>query len=325
MAATNPFKAKDLVAKYGWQIMPYLSNLGVSLLCDSAILFVDSGSANTLDSDDTEHGHSFDKPLATIDYAVGLCTANQGDVILVAPGHAETLSGAADLDIDVSGITIIGLAAGSLMPTLTLGGTDAATTIEINGDNITVKNIRIEGGDTDGTTRAIDIKTGSDHITLDGLVFFEPTATMEILGCITLEDKTDFCTIRNCQFYNGATGSNTDCVKTEADEHDHLLIEDCVFVGDWTNAILDLDAAAITYPVIRRCLMVNVDATTGDAIDLDSSTVAIMSDLRVASGDANAYPVADVSASFEMACYGCEGGALGYLGLGSQTATDFSA
>lgn len=325
-AATNPFKTSDLIHKYGWEILPFLSNLGVSLLSESAILFVDSGNtASGLDADDTEHGHSFQKPLLTLDYAVGLCTANQGDVILLAPGHAETLSGAADLDIDVSGITIIGLGTGSLMPTFTLGGTDAATTVEINGDNITVKSLRFEGGDTDGTTVCIDIQTGSDYVTLDGLVFWEPTATMEILGCITLEDGTDQCTIKNCLFMNTVTGSNTFAIKTEADEHDYLLIENCRFLGDWTDGVLDLNANAIVYPVIKDCLIQNLDATAGNAIMLNASTVATIVDCRIATGKGDGYAVTDVSASFNLETYTCEAATNAIAVTGNATATDLTS
>ena len=45
-------------------------------------------------SDATTHGMSPDRPFATIDYAVGQCTASQGDIIYVMPGHAETVSAA---------------------------------------------------------------------------------------------------------------------------------------------------------------------------------------------------------------------------------------
>ena len=64
-------------------------------------------------------GQNPDAPLATIDYAVALCTADKGDVIYVMPGHAEVVSAAAGLDLDVSGITIIGLGSGANTPTVT--------------------------------------------------------------------------------------------------------------------------------------------------------------------------------------------------------------
>lgn len=324
MTAKNPYKASDLIKKYGWLIMPSLSNLGITLYAEAAVLFVDSNHAEASDTEDERHGHTPDRPFATLDYAVGMCTADKGDIILVAPYHAETLSGAADLNIDVSGITIIGIGSGSAMPTFTLGGTAADTTIEINGDNITVSNLRIVGGDTDGTTRAIDIKTGSDYVTLDGLHFFETDNTLEILGCITLEDKTDQCTIRNCVFLNLSSGDNTDAIFTEADEHDFLVIEGCTFIGDWTNAVIDIDASDINYPLIKDCLIVNYDETSGDAIDLGSATKLVMVNLRVASGDPNAYPVADITSAFQIGCHACEKGLETVAFLGSATATSWA-
>jgi hypothetical protein len=304
--------------------MVRLTALGIQNLSDAQILFVDSGGANTLDADDGVHGLTMETPLATLDYAVGLCTADQGDVIVVAAGHTETLSGASDLDLDVNGITIIGLGYGSLRPTFTLGGTDAATTVEINGDNIRMYNLRFVGGDTDGTTVCIDIKSGSDYVTLEGLEFFETANTTEILKCITIEDKVDQLTIKDCVFRNLCSGDNTAAIATEGDEHDFLTIEGCTFIGDWTTGILDLDAAAINYPLIKDCVMVNYDATAGKAILLNSATKAVMVNLRVASAKGDGYPVSDITASYQMGCEGCEPGKETVAYLGSAAATTWA-
>ena len=59
---------------------------------------------------------TFQKPFGTLDYAVGRCTANAGDIIVAMPGHVETVIAAAGLDLDVAGICILGLGAGSLRP-----------------------------------------------------------------------------------------------------------------------------------------------------------------------------------------------------------------
>lgn len=56
-------------------------------LTTGSIFFVHSGTGvNALGG-----GRNPDAPLATLDYAIGLCTANKGDMIFVMPGHAETL------------------------------------------------------------------------------------------------------------------------------------------------------------------------------------------------------------------------------------------
>jgi L-asparaginase/Glu-tRNA(Gln) amidotransferase subunit D len=64
------------------------------------------------------------QPAATLDGAIGKTTANNGDLILVHPGHSETLSAAAAITCDVAGVTIVGLGTGNNRPTFTL---DTAT------------------------------------------------------------------------------------------------------------------------------------------------------------------------------------------------------
>src|SRR3954465_1858829 len=71
------------------------------------VFFVQSTNGNAGDS--SGKGQTPDAPFATIDYAVGQCSANQGDLILVLPGHAETVSAAAGLALDVAGITVLGI------------------------------------------------------------------------------------------------------------------------------------------------------------------------------------------------------------------------
>ena len=50
----------------------------------------------------TGPGFTPENAYATIDQAIGACTAGNGDVILVMPGHTETLSAAAGIDADVT-------------------------------------------------------------------------------------------------------------------------------------------------------------------------------------------------------------------------------
>ncbi len=87
------------------------------------IYFVDSGHASA--SDAVGFGNDPDSPFATIDFAIGQCTASQGDVIYVMPGHTETISGATSLVMDVIGVRVIGLGRGADRPTLTFSATDS--------------------------------------------------------------------------------------------------------------------------------------------------------------------------------------------------------
>jgi len=115
--------------------------------------FVDSATgSNANDGKDPDH------PVATIDYAVGLCTANKGDVIVVMPNHAETVSAAAGIDLDVAGITVVGLGRGGQRPAITINGSSAGD-IDVDAADITIKNIYfdLQCTQTNPTVAAIDV------------------------------------------------------------------------------------------------------------------------------------------------------------------------
>jgi hypothetical protein len=112
--------------------------------------FVHSGTGSNGNS-----GKSPERPFSTIDYAVGRCTANKGDVIVVMPGHTETVTAAGGLDLDVAGISVIGIGSGSDRPTVNF---TTATTADMDVDaaNVTIKNLLFTGG-IDALAGPIDI------------------------------------------------------------------------------------------------------------------------------------------------------------------------
>lgn len=87
---------------------------------------------------------TFNAPFATVDYAVSRCTASRGDVVMVKPGHAETIASATALAIDVAGVAVIGLGRGSDRPTFNLTAT--TSTITMSAANCTFWNCLVTGG-----------------------------------------------------------------------------------------------------------------------------------------------------------------------------------
>jgi hypothetical protein len=124
--------------------------------------FVSSTHPNA--ANDTSSGHDPVHPHASIDFAVGRCTANNGDVIYVLPGHVETVTAAGGLALDVAGITIIGLGAGASRPKVNF--TTATTAdMDVNAASITVVNILFTGG-IDALVAPIDVNA-SDFALID--------------------------------------------------------------------------------------------------------------------------------------------------------------
>ena len=125
------------------------------------VYFVDSGSGTA--ADDTTHGTK-ERPFATIEYATGRCTASNGDYVVVMPGHTETVTAAGGLDLDVAGVTYIGIGKGSNRPTInftTVVGAD----MDVDAANVTMVNFLFTGG-IDALTGPIDVNA-ADFSMLD--------------------------------------------------------------------------------------------------------------------------------------------------------------
>lgn len=127
------------------RVLTIRGNQATRPITDFALLARGLGNVFYVDSNngsDTQSGKTPERAVATLDYAIGLCTANQGDVIYALPGHAETVASAAAINADVAGISIIGLGEGADRPTFTFSATVA--TITVTAASILIKNILIK-------------------------------------------------------------------------------------------------------------------------------------------------------------------------------------
>lgn len=87
---------------------------------------------------DTNRG-TYYRPMATLAGAQAMCIPGAGDIIVVKPGHAETISSATALTMNVSDVAVVGLGGGVNRPQFTLD-TGATSTINVTGDGISFQN-----------------------------------------------------------------------------------------------------------------------------------------------------------------------------------------
>lgn len=120
-----------------------------------------SGQLLWVDSNRGSNGNkgTFDRPFATIDYAVGKCNSDQGDIIMVKPGHIETVTAAGGLVLDVPGISIHGLGNQRSAPKIQFS-TVVGADMDVNTYDITMSNIIFEGR-IDALTGPIDVNAAS--------------------------------------------------------------------------------------------------------------------------------------------------------------------
>ena len=161
--------------------------------------FVHSGTGS-----DANTGKKPSEALATLDVAVGKCTANKGDIIYCMPGHAETLTAADDVDIDVAGVTVIGLGNGSLRPTFTYTAT--AGEVVVGAANVTIKGLRFVPG-ISAVVKAIDVEATFSHATVDDCEFRAGASGFEFNAAITVNTTATDFTCKNSHFSSGLEGA----------------------------------------------------------------------------------------------------------------------
>lgn len=218
-----------------------------------SIFWVDSNTG----TDGAGYGRNPDAPVATIDYAIGLCTANKGDVIFVMPQHAETVTTA--ITADVAGISIIGLGHGRNIPTIT--GNAAIDALTVTAADVTIKNLIFAAPGTDAQTADINIAAGTCSVIntrhigsatdvnkvafititaaghdflIDGARFFN--TVVEMPGGIVIEGACARGEVRNCYFFD-SIGFTNGCINDSATAT-ALFIHDNVFANAKADTVV---------------------------------------------------------------------------------------
>lgn len=192
-----------------------------------------------------------DRPFATIDYAIGRCTANKGDIIFVMPGHEETITAAAGIAADVAGVAIIGLGRGALRPTITLT-TAAAASLAISAAAVTLHNVRMVAGFADITAM---INVTSTDALIDSVEFVQLATNMNWVDCIDAsggDGTADGLTVSNCRAF-GVDAANDSFIEITGDIS-RMTVENNFVVHTAANATAFIEQAAgkdITAGMIR--------------------------------------------------------------------------
>ena len=243
------------------------------------MFFVDSGTG----SDTGASGKSANLPFATLDYAIGKCTATNGDHIIVMPGHAETTTAIA---ADVAGITIIGIGNGRARPTFT-ATTAASDLIDVTAANITIKNIRLVGA-ASGVTSLISIAANDFSCVGCSL---EQAATPLIAVIVT--GGYDRFSFIDCLFMGSAAGADAAIDLQGSGNCVDWVVKGCDF--NYLSSA-GLDEAAIrsdktdTGVLISDCRFIGMDAT---CIDFNSSSTGLLERISVLSNNATVAEMID--------------------------------
>ena len=212
-------------------------------------------------TDSSGWGSAPDTPVATLDYAIGLCTDDKNDIIYVMPGHAETwTTTGAKVVADIKGVRIIGLGQGVDRPTFTFSHTGTTWTISAGG--VTIENLLLVTGVDSVTTFAT--VSGADFTIRN--CEFRDTTDIEVITALTVTGSR--LQVIDC-LHLGYTGGDANARSISLNGIDGALIRGCRFLGKATTAVVNMITAACSRVLVDRCDFL-VTATT----DLSKSVVA---------------------------------------------------
>lgn len=222
---------------------------------------------------------SFTRPFATLDFAIGQCTANRGDVILVKAGHAENVESADGVDLDVAGVTIIGLGEGALRPTFTFDDGSGAANVAIGAANTTVKGLRfLQSSGGTGTSLVVE---GVDNVTIQYCEFAQGNEGYSY--AIDVEEESDNLSILDNTFTQDAEGEGTNnqgAIILEGEEAGggptYLKILRNHFSGDFEVApIFSTDTEVAVTDLLIADNYFQTDTGSIDVIGLDDASETV--------------------------------------------------
>ena len=131
---------------------------------------------------DGNTGTSIAAPLATLAYAISLCAANNNDVIVILPGHAESITTATAVAFNISAITIVGLGNGIQRPTFTFTTANTAT-IAVSAGSIKISNCIFVGNFL--SIASCFTVAAAPNFWVDNCVFRDTSVILGFLSIIT--------------------------------------------------------------------------------------------------------------------------------------------
>ncbi len=253
---------------------PFLSNLPDTT---GNRFFVDSGASRAAAGNRARDPNI---PELTIDGAINRCTANNGDQIIVMPGHTENLTGT--IAMDVAGVAVFGLGQAHTRPQVVHTGT--AGIVSITASNCRWSNI-VHVASIAEVVSAIAVSgpgtaAATQHTEIDNCRFTFDATGVEFAEMIALgdggTDSADYVSIHDNWFeaevINGCGTA--------------ILIDDCQFIdivknrfsGDYNTPVIMADAGSsvcLDFFIVDNIIENRDDGTT-NIFQMDNSATGVI-------------------------------------------------
>lgn len=218
------------------------------------------------------NGASWDGAVTTLMAAIALAQVN--DLILIAPGHTETISAAAGVTVTKAGVQIIGLGSGTARPTFTMSA--VASTFALSAANVRIENLLFLV--SEDTTKIVDVNATDCQIVR--CEFRSSTAlTKEFVTAIDIgtgdsANAADRTQVIECIIVSTAAGASNGIELGAV--NDRVAIVGCLIWGDYADAPIHNPTGNV---LTRLFVLGNIleNTQTGDhALELVSACTGIL-------------------------------------------------
>lgn len=269
---------------------------------------------------------TFLRPFATIDYAVGRCTAAQGDKIYVAAGHTETVATASGLDLDVAGITVIFMGEGANRATINFT-TSVNASVTIAAANVELVNPRFTAG-IDALTGPVSISAANCSII--NAEYYDGTS-IDTTDCIIGVATATGLTIRGWRYVAGNEGGTQKQSHIQLNGVDNAILTDIDIKGDFATGNIENVTDEILNAHLSDVYLKNTNATPKPGIVLDANATGYADrvHVRIASGTTYVSSVAKFNWTSTALGYNADGETGDVIGTSgtsgpSSVGTEFS-
>jgi hypothetical protein len=232
-------------------------------------------------------------PLATIAQALTAIT-QAGSYIYCLPGHAETITGAAGIALNVAGVTIVGLGYGFAKPTITFT-TAIAAQMTVTGANTVISNFNFISNFA-AITALVSVTAAG--VQLQGCNFYTAVASTVPLVSILTTTAADDLIINGCNFYylrtlasTAATAAATEIVTLAS--ADRVQITNSYFGCDCSTAAINNTVASFEVN-ISNSFINNPHNSASNFIQMAATSTGIISNIQGFTGDSTTAHISNI-------------------------------
>jgi len=247
---------------------------------------------------------TYRQPFSTLAGALSACTASRGDIIMVMPGHAETISSSTALTLNKAGVAIVGLGKGTLRPTFTLD-TATSATINVSADNMSIVNCVFKANFA-AIVSAFTLTTAK-YLLLQDCIFQDNSSILNFKFIVSLSSTSnaaDGLRIEDCK-RRGAGATSGSALVNMAGTNDNVVLKNNYVAHNATSDAGLMPIAAGKIVTNLEVLGNNINlvgastTTTGIIITTDGTTNSgIIRDNFIQSLDATSELLVTASSGF---------------------------